>query len=182
MLLSTKVSMLGFLTFFVTSIAMIFGFTWMCCSITNHPSDMDNKNHTFDYIENKVYSTDNHMTLGEYKFDFTAIDTAMINEAKRIVAQKEQEKVEIDKKAEMLKRNDLMSIFANVTLTDGYTNRKINLETISEDLSDAEIEQLAYYMIETMKTMRNHRNFEKQYMGDLYKFKDKYNLDLQMEY
>ena len=70
---------------------------------------------------------------------------------------KKQEKVEIDEKAEMLKRNDLMSILANVTLTDGYTNRKINLETMSEDLSDAEIEQLAYYMIETMKTMRNHR-------------------------
>jgi len=93
MLLSTKVSIMGFLIYFVTSIAMIFGFTWMCCSITNQPSaDMDNKNHTFDYIENKVYSTDNHMTLGEYKFDFTTIDTAMINEAKRIVTQKEQEK------------------------------------------------------------------------------------------
>lgn len=181
MLLSTKVSIMGFLTFFVTSIAMIFGFTWMCFSITNQPSNIV-KNHTFDYIENKEYSTDNHMTLGEYKFDFTEIDTAMINEAKRIVAQKKQEKVEIDEKAEMLKRNDLMSILANVTLTDGYTNRKINLETMSEDLSDVEIEQLAYYMIETMKTMRNHRNFEKRYMGDLYKFKDKYNLDIQMEY
>lgn len=180
-MLSTKVSMLGFLTFFSTSILMICGFFWMCFSITNHPSDIT-KNHMFDYIENKAYSTDNHMTLGEYKFDFTTIDTAMINEAKRIVAQKKQEKVEIDEKAEMLKRNDLMSILANVTLTDGYTNRKINLETMSEDLSDAEIEQLAYYMIETMKTMRNHRNFEKRYMGDLYKFKDKYNLDLQMEY
>lgn len=180
-MLSTKVSMLGFLTFFSTSILMICGFFWMCFSITNHPSDIT-KNHMFDYIENKAYSTDNHMTLGEYKFDFTTIDTAMINEAKRIVAQKKQEKVEIDEKAELLKRNDLMSILANVTLTDGYTNRKINLETMSEDLSDAEIEQLAYYMIETMKTMRNHRNFEKRYMGDLYKFKDKYNLDLQMEY
>lgn len=181
MLLSTKVSMLGFLTFFSTSILMICGFFWMCVSITNHSSNVI-KNHTFDYVKNKEYSTDNHMTLGEYKFDFTEIDTAMINEAKRIVAQKKQEKVEIDEKAEMLKRNDLMSILANVTLTDGYTNRKINLETMSEDLSDAEIEQLAYYMIETMKTMRNHRNFEKQHMGDLYKFKDKYNLDIQMEY
>lgn len=179
MLLSTKVNMLGFLTFFSTSILMICGFAWTCFSITNQPFI---KKNAFDYIENKVYSTDNHMTLGEYKFDFTEIDTAMINEAKRIVAQKEQEKEEIDEKAEMLKRNDLMSILASVTLTDGYTDREINLETISEDLSDVEIEQLAYYMIETIKTMRNHRNFEKQHMGDLYKFKDKYKFDLQMEY